>query len=159
MDKRIIQDLKNTWRNVNQATIGFANSVPSANWSSRPFAPRFKAFAWEFACLTRTRMCYLKALRTGILKFSPQEDILDKQTLLNFPKNEIVTQLQKLAREILSEITKIDSPQSVKLIYWLFQHERLHHGKLILYHSQAGFKLPKSFVKTWGESNFIKAQK
>lgn len=57
MEERLIQNLKNAWRNCNAATTGFAANVPERMWRTKPFEPRFKLFAWEFACLTRTRLC------------------------------------------------------------------------------------------------------
>lgn len=155
MDERIVQDLKNAWRNVNTATIGFSNNVPTDKWNSKPFDPRFKSFAWEFACLTRTRMCYLKGLKTGELKFSPQEDIPNKEILEKASKKEIFDHLSKLSQDILKEIEQL-TEEKMSMVIWLLQHERIHHGKLMLYLSQAGFKLPESFIKTWGESNFPK---
>jgi hypothetical protein len=155
MDKRIIQDFKNSWRNINAATLGFAKAIPPQEWETKPFNPRFKTFAWEFACLTRTRMCYLKALKTGQLKFSHQDDIPDKDVLEKTSKKEIIDLLVKFSKDLLTQIEKVDENKMSKIL-WLFQHERIHHGKLILYLSQASFKLPESFVETWGESNFHK---
>jgi len=156
MNDKTIQGLKNSWRNSNSSTIGFAKSVPTNKWKSKALENRFRSFAWEFACLARTRMCYLKALRTGELIFSHQEDIPDKSVLENEGKSEIVNILEKTAREVLKEIECLENEEKMGLIIWLLQHERVHHGKLMLYNSLANFKLPKTFVKTWGESNFSK---
>ena len=64
IDKNLIQRLKNQWRNCNASTIGFALAIPQKDWNSRAFDKRFKTFSWEFACLARTRMCYVKGLKT-----------------------------------------------------------------------------------------------
>ncbi|OGC49627.1 hypothetical protein A2691_02290 [Candidatus Woesebacteria bacterium RIFCSPHIGHO2_01_FULL_39_23] len=157
MVKRIVQDLKNSWRNTNSSTIDFANKIPTKIWDEKPFKLRFRSFAWEFSCLVRTRMCYLKGLRIGKLSFSSQEDIPNKGEIVKYSKKVIFDQLTKLSREILIEIEKVDE-NKVNMVLWLIQHERLHQGKLMLYLSKENLALPTSFVKTWGESNFRKQQ-
>lgn len=154
--KKIIQDLKNSLRNCNSATTGFLASVPSNMLSSRPFEPRFTSFAWEFACLIRTRYCYLDSLKTDQLKFNDREGIPLKNELLNQSKTDLLDKLSQTSNALLTEIAKIDSAKKVATVNWLLQHERTHHGKLTLYHSKAEYKLPDSFVQTWGESNFTK---
>lgn len=155
MNGKLIQDFKNAWKNANAATIGFAVNIPPSQWEVKPFNPRFKSFAWEFACLSRTRMCYLKGLKTGQLTFSHQGDIPDKEVFERMTKREILDNLRRLSRDILKEIEKVKS-ENAGMVVWLLQHERVHQGKLILYLSEANFKLPKSFIMTWGESNFPK---
>lgn len=154
MDKRLIQDFKNSWRNCNAASTDFAEKIPLEKWPIKPFDPRFKSFAWEFACIVRTRLCYLKGLKTGKLDFSDQEDILNKEILETYSKKEILELLSQLTNDFIIEIERINSSEGIKLINWILQHERIHHGKLILYFSQIGLEIPKSFKKTWGESNF-----
>lgn len=154
MNDRLIQDFKNAWRNCNAASTDFAEIVPTNLWHSKPFDPRFKSFAWEFACIVRTRLCYLKGLKTGKLDFSDQEDILNKEILETCSKKEILELLSQLTNDFITEIERINSLEGIKLINWILQHERIHHGKLILYFSQIGLEIPKSFKKTWGESNF-----
>jgi len=154
VNEDIIQKLKNSWRNCNASTRGFAQVVPSENWHSKAFEPSFKSFSWEFACLARTRLCYIKGLETGKLDFSPQEDIPSKEALEEKSKSIILEFLNDSARTLLDKIENLESAKEVDFIVWLLQHERIHHGKLLLYVSKAKFKLPETFVKTWGESNF-----
>lgn len=155
MDKRLIQNLKNSWRNCNSATSDFVQSVPSDKWQDKPFNPRFKSFAWEFACLVRTRLCYLKALKTGKMDFfDDQADIPNKEVIKSYSKKQIQDLISQTTNDFIDQIEKIDSAEKVNFITWLLQHERIHHGKLMLYCSNIGLELPKSFKKTWGESNF-----
>ncbi|EKD99440.1 MAG: hypothetical protein ACD_22C00256G0013 [uncultured bacterium] len=154
MDNKIIQSLKNNWRNVNTATISFANTVPTDIWTTRPFEKRFTTYSWEFACLARTRICYLKGLKTGNLIFSPQTDIPNKKDMTGWDKKDIISSLKDSARKILTEIEKIQTTSKVSFVISLLQHERLHQGKLILYYSISKLEIPKSFRKTWGETNF-----
>jgi hypothetical protein len=155
MDKRLIQDLKNSWRNCNSTTSDFAQSVPSEKWQIKPFAPRFKSFAWEFACLVRTRLCYLKALKMGKMDFSDdQEDIPNKEVIENYTKKQVQDLISQTTNDFITQIEKINSTEKVRLINWVLQHERIHHGKLMLYCSYLDIELPKSFKKTWEETNF-----
>lgn len=155
---RLIQELKNAWRNSNSATAGFLAGVPAEVLHTKPFNPRFTSFAWEFACLTRTRYCYLDGLRTGKVDFSDREGIPNKDQLAQESNGQFQERLSQTSNDILTEIEKINSSDQVATISWLLQHERVHHGKLMLYLSIAGLPLPESFVKTWGESNFKSAE-
>jgi hypothetical protein len=96
----------------------------------------------------------LKGLETGKLVFSPQEDIPNKEVLEGKSKEEILELLSQTARDLLDKIEHIESVEEVDFIVWLLQHERIHHGKLLIYASKADLNLPESFVKTWGPSNF-----
>lgn len=154
MDKRIIQDLKNSWRNCNASTIGFIDSIPSDKFHIIPFETRFKTFAWEFVCIVRTRLCYLEALKSGKLNFSDRSTVPNKNNLSREEKKTLLKLINDTARSILVEIEKVNSAEKISLITWILQHERIHHGKLLLYCSQLKLELPKSFVRTWGESNF-----
>lgn len=154
LDKKIIQSLKISWKNCNSATLDFANSVPASSWQSKPFQFRFKSFAWEFACITRTRFCHLEAFKTGRLLFAERSSAPKKSNLEKEPKAIIIKELNKLGTSLLREIDAVDSIQKVDFITWLLQHERVHQGKLILYFATSGLKTPNSFKNTWGRSNF-----
>lgn len=155
MDKRLIQNLKNSWRNCNSATSEFAQSISVEKWQDIPFNPRFKSFAWEFACLLRTRLCYLKALKVGKMDFSDdQQDVPNKEVIEGYTKKQVQDLISQTTNNFIDQIEKIDTDEQIKLIIWILQHERIHHGKLMLYCSNLGIELPKSFKKTWGESNF-----
>jgi hypothetical protein len=159
MDSNLIQVYKNSWRNCNNATVAFATSTTLDLWNKKPFDKRFTTYSWEYACLLRTRMCYLTGLKTGKLTFSHQNDIPDKSEVEKYSKNEVIEGLKEYAKLILEQIEKINTTQQLDLVNWLLQHERIHQGKLVLYHSQLGIKIPDSFKKTWGESNFSKTSK
>ncbi len=153
MAKNLVEQRKQ-WRNCNVSTIEFAKNIPEHIWSERAFGNRFKSFAWEMACITRTRICYLNALKTGKLAFARQVGIPDKNFLENESKGQSVKRLSSLAREILKEIEVSRVENKVEFLSWLMQHERIHQGKLLLYFSYIKLKLPKSFIKTWGRENF-----
>jgi hypothetical protein len=154
MDTRLLQDLKNNWRNINGSTIKFAQNVPVNMWNIKPFEKRFTTFSWEFACILRTRLCYLRAFKTGVLDFAESKEIPSKKEIVQWEKSKIVNELHKLGKEILKEVSVADTLEKVKFANLLFQHERVHQGKFIIYHSQLGLEIPKSFKKTYGESNF-----
>lgn len=154
MDKRVAQDLKNSWRNCNTSTVGFITNIPAEKFHEIPFKTRFKSFAWEFADIARTRLCYLKALKTGSLNFSDRSSVPNKDKLSREEKSVLQKLLNETSRNILKEIEKIKSSEKVSLVIWLLQHERIHQGKLLLYCSWLKLELPQSFVKTWGEINF-----
>lgn len=158
MESTSIDTLRDSWQNCNESTIGFAECVPDNVWHDRPFGKRFKSFSWEFACVLRTRMCYLKGFRTGKPVFSHQVDIPDKSLVENWNKMEVVSKLKSLDVEISKQIENISDQSGVGLMLWLMQHERLHQGKLILYCSQINLTLPKLFIVTWGENNFPKSE-
>jgi hypothetical protein len=154
MDSNLLQELKNAWRNTNIASYGFLSNIPFEKVEEKPFEIRFKSFSWEFACIIRTRLCYIEELKTGIPNFEDREGIPNKDVLMKESKTKMLELLSETSNNLLEEIEKIDDSHKVARIIWLLQHERIHHGKLMLYLSQSGFKLPESFIKTWGESNF-----
>lgn len=154
MDKKLTQDLKNAWRNTNSATAGFLQSIPTDKLINKPFETRFKNYAWEFACLIRTRLCYLDELKTGVANFEDREGIPNKDDLAKEPKAKMLDLLSETSNKLLNELEKIESAEKVSRIIWLLQHERIHQGKLMLYHAKSGYEIPESFKKTWGESNF-----
>lgn len=166
MNSRVIQDLKNAWRNTNSATAGFLQSVPAENIKTKPFENRFTEYTWEFACLIRTRLCYIDELKTGIQNFSSRPEIPEKETLMTLQKSELLDKLSQTSNAIIEQIEKISlalekgegqgegASNKLGRIIWLLQHERLHQGKLLLYHAKSNYKIPASFKKTWGESNF-----
>ena len=126
------------------------------NISQKPFDNRFTSFAWEFACLIRSRLCYLDALKTGEFNFTDREGIPNKEELVKNSKSEMLNLLSTTSTALLSEIAQIGTQDKVATIIWLLQHERIHHGKLMLYFSKADLEIPDSFKKTWGETNFKK---
>lgn len=156
MDTELVQNLKNSWRNTNTATVSFATCVPQSMWQTKPFEKRFTTYSWEFACLARTRLCYLKGLKTGVLEFKPNADIPDKKAIAAWDKSAVLESLANTARDILQEIENVDTPKKAGFIISLLQHERIHHGKLILYFSTSEIEIPLTFKKTWGETNFPK---
>jgi hypothetical protein len=154
MDLNLLQELKNAWRNTNAATSGFLSNIPSEKVGEKPFEKRFKSFSWELACIIRTRLCYLDELKTGVPNFEDREGIPNKDLLMKESKAKMLELLSETSNNLLEKIEKIEDSHKVARIIWLLQHERIHHGKLMLYLSQTDFKLPESFIKTWGESNF-----
>ena len=154
IDEKLIQDLKNNWRNTNNASASFLQSIPNQSIQVHPFENRFTDFSWEFSCLIRTRLCYLEELKTGIQNFEDREGIPNKDILQQKSKKELADLISETSNALLEEITKIDTYNKVARIIWLLQHERIHQGKLLLYHSKLNLEIPESFKKTWGESNF-----
>lgn len=154
MDLGLIQNLKNSWRNCNSSTVGFLTNIPSDKLEKKPFDPRFKSFAWEFSCIIRTRYCYLEGLKTGKLNFTDREGIPIEKDLEKESKQQLLKRLSNLTNNFIKQIEKIDAYEKVDFMNWIFQHERIHHGKLTLMLAVAGYPIPDSFAKTWGESNF-----
>lgn len=154
MDPRLIQDLKNGWRNTNNATTGFLQNIPTYKLNDKAFDQRFTTYAWEFACLIRTRLCYLDELKTGVQNFADRDDIPNKEEILNYSKAKMLDKLSETSNHLVDELETLCEYAKVGRIIWLLQHERIHQGKLILYHAKSGYEIPESFKKTWGESNF-----
>lgn len=97
---------------------------------------------------------YVEGLPTGKLNFSDRPSIPNKEALSGRSKKELCNDLEQASRDLILAIEKIETTEQVDLVMWLLQHERIHHGKLTLYHSIQGLNIPDSFKKTWGESNF-----
>lgn len=156
MDDVLKKVLKDSWQNCNESTIGFAECIPENIWHEKPFKKRFRSFSWEFACILRTRMCYIKGFKIGKAIFSHQDDIPDKSLVESWNKAEVINKLRSINVDVLVKIECISDQNGISLMLWLIQHERIHQGKLMLYCSQIHLTLPENFVTTWGKSNFTK---
>lgn len=148
--QQLIDNLKFNWQDCHKTSLECAELVPKELWSTKPFDPRFKSFAWEFACLARTRLCYLKSMDTGRLNFSTQPDIPDRTVFVDSSKEEVIKHLNSAYKQLRSKIEQIEDADQVSFVAWLLQHERIHHGKLVLYLAQADLELPPTFAETWG---------
>lgn len=139
------------WQNCNGSTKAFLESIPVENYDSKPFTGRFKKFSWEFACIVRTRLCYIDAFRTSQLTFENRNEIKDK----DFYELLAVEEMQELLHKTGVELTQLlRDEHSEELALWLMQHEALHQGKLLLYNAELGIQAPQRFKSTWGEDNF-----
>lgn len=149
------QDVLHAWARCAQTTGEFLEGVPEERLHALPFVPRFETFSWEFACLIRTRLCYLEALRTRRrLSFVDRAGIPPKDRLEKRGKSELSTLLLNTASSI--SIAIVDSKaRRLPLFLNLLEHERLHHGKLILYFAQCFMNFPPTLISDWGEDNFV----
>ena len=151
------------FRQVNEVTLDFLKLIPEQLFHQKAFKGRFQSFAWEFACIITTREMYINGLKNGTLnektvcrsdteleKLSQakiREDILKTcQELLNLIKDEKIKKINFWGKII----------EKPALISWLLQHEQLHFGKLMLYLSNVGIKLPQFLKEMWGPDSFSK---
>lgn len=155
------KNILENWQQIDAVTVEFFRNIPENTYYQKPFSPRFKSFAWEFACILTTREMYLNGMKYG--KLNAQTPSMTQEKAETLSKKEMVKKL----KELESEITKIiKSKEQQKILFfgtntdkqvllsWLCQHEQLHFGKLMLYCAQAGIAQPKSLLRMWGEGSF-----
>ena len=139
------------WQDCNGSTKDFLSVLKQELYHNHPFEGRFKSYAWEFACILRTRLCYIEAFEKGSLDFSVHGSIKEK----SFYEDLNVEEVKKMIASTGVRITELlRIPHSEELALWLCRHESMHHGKLILYFAHNNLPTPERVKHTWGESNF-----
>jgi hypothetical protein len=107
---------------------------------------------------------YLLGIKQG--KLNGQTECLDDEEVSKLSKEEMFKALEETGTEILRMISepKIkeieyfgEKSSKLNVMSWLFQHEQLHFGKLILYLTQAEIEIPDSLRKMWGTQSFKKS--
>jgi len=162
----LLKNFLENWKEVNQTTLNLILAVPEKFYHQKPFAPRFKSFAWEFSCILSTRLGYLRGFNVGQLDescFLETDEELEKLS-----KEMMITKLRSTnlkIEQIIKDEKKIKinyfgkEVSKYNVISWLLQHEQLHYGKLILYFSKKKIKIPTSLKKMWGENSFKQDKK
>ncbi|HOU76328.1 MAG TPA: DinB family protein [Candidatus Dojkabacteria bacterium] len=164
MIERIIKASLNNWKWLDDQTLTFAKNIPSNKWHTKPFEPRFKSFACEFACILNARLAYIEFFkditRTRIMGYSKGR----KEKIEQYSKNEVFNELLKCSEEINKgwnnwaieerECFEMKNVLGLTIFDAMKQHERIHHGKFILYFAKVKIEIPESFRIGYGESNF-----
>ncbi|MBS3094155.1 DinB family protein [Candidatus Pacearchaeota archaeon] len=154
-----MNDFLSNWKQVNELTLDFLKKIPEKEFSKKPFDPRFKSLAWEFACILSTRAGYIKGFALGSLDgscFSADTELSKKEFLKKLEETSKKI-LDVLNNQSVDEIIYFGEKTSKEnVISWLMQHEQFHFGKLLLYFSKAEIELPSSLLKMWGENSFRK---
>lgn len=154
-------DFLKTWKQVNATSLDLLKCIPEETYHTKPFSPRFRSFSWEFACLLTTRKMYLLGIKQG--KLNSQTECQNDDEISKLSKKEMLRSLEETGTEILRMISdpKIkeieyfgEKSSKLNVISWLFQHEQLHFGKLIIYLAQAEIEIPDSLRKMWGTQSF-----
>jgi len=161
-DMRSSEALKN-WKECNEVTMSFLESVPEKIYPNKPFQPRFRPFSWEFACLLTTRQMYINGIKCGNL--DGNSECVPEKEAEEYSKEKMKIELAR-TDELIHEIIKGKEKtitffgkktSTPALMSWLMQHEQLHFGKLMIYAAQAGLDQPKELKKMWGEGSFSKS--
>lgn len=119
---------------------------------------KFKDLQYQFACIGLTQLSYAKMLREG--RFSSKYfSIFETELTKLRNKRELMAKLKEIDKEFKKEILKYSDKdtflwEDIKIPVWriitfLQEHERLHHGQLISYFTLAGLKFPSQFKKDW----------
>lgn len=156
-----IDDIIANWNECHKTTLSFLKKIPSRKFHLKPFEPRFKSFAWEFACLITTRQMYINGFKEGKLNgrtfAAPTENVekINKEQAIKylFETDKSIKQVM-FDKEIDFIIYFGEKTSKFAVISWLMQHEQFHYGKLVLYLAQAEIKQPKSIKDMWGKNSF-----
>jgi len=155
-----ISEALDNWDACDELTMKFLGLIPVGLYHTKPFEPRFRSFAWEFACLLTTRQMYVNGI--GIGKLDGNTPCVPEKEATEYSLEKMKMELEKTDKAIMGIIKgkegQIDffgkKTSSTAVISWLMQHEQLHYGKLMLYFSKSGLELPLELKKMWGEGSF-----
>jgi hypothetical protein len=155
MDELTMMMVKDQWHNCNVTTQDFLANVPAERFRDLPFSPRFQRFNWEFACLLHARYSYIEAIRTQkSVCFEPQPAVIERDELLQWTKDQFEMPFLISGYDVAGEINRSSTTHTLQMVIQLLQHERIHHGKLILYSANIFLPIPDIVLETWGHTNF-----
>lgn len=147
------------WRFTRGETLEILENLTDEQLRFKPQGEQWQPMAYQFACCVRTQLVYAKAVRESKMDFSwfGSEEFPSKDALTT--KDEIRDLLHKAdqawldALESTAADAKIAWPDfSAPLVLHisnLLEHERMHLGQLISYHTMAGYELPPNFTRNW----------
>ncbi len=112
----------------------------------------------QFRHLANVQHCYIEAIKTGKIDFSKKiymKDYDKKDTLIEILEKEDETMIKLVEGLKEKDFDKIiywggeHNPTVVEHLFWLIDHEVMHHGQLIVYWQLLERKFPESW-KVWG---------
>jgi len=155
----IKRSFMNRWQFTRGETLEILENLNDEQLGFKPDGERWQALYYQFNCCARTQLVYAKAIREDKMDFSwfGSQELPSKSAFTS--KDEIRALLNE-ANETWIDAIETAAPD--KTIVWpdfsaplalhisnLLEHERMHLGQLISYHTLAGYELPPNFKRNW----------
>ncbi len=155
----IKQIFMNRWRFTRSETLEILENLDDEQLRFKPEGEHWQALYYQFGCCARTQLIYAKALREGKMDFSwfGSHEFPDKES---FTTKEAIREALNEADKAWLDALENATPEAT--VTWpgfpaplvlhisnLLEHERMHLGQLISYHTVAGYELPPKFKRNW----------
>ncbi|MBS3051918.1 MAG: DinB family protein [Candidatus Aenigmarchaeota archaeon] len=146
----------NSWKYHRTQTIDLLKATPEDKLTFSP-SDALGSLSKQFRHLANIQHCYIEAIKTQKIDFTKK--IYGKEF---DNKNELITALKIEDERMLETLNKLNEKEWDKIIkwgsynptvyehlFWMIDHEIMHHGQLIVYWKLLQFKFPDSW-KNWG---------
>lgn len=153
------QSFINRWQFTRSETLEILENLDNKQLRFRPEGDHWQPLSYQFTCSARTQLIYAKAIREGKMDFSwfsspefPSKDAFGTKDEIR----DVLNAANKTWLDILGNATADTtiawpdfSAPLVLHISNLLEHERMHLGQLVSYHTMADYKLPPNFKRNW----------
>ena len=148
------------WQETREHTLILLRQLSDAQLIIPFPRPLFNSFGKQFQELGVIQEAYIDAIHQGKMDFSRMSVDLDEELVISKDKlHEFLTsldsQLTGLLKDVQDPYQSIDwhlgddNPTLLEHIYWLVQHETLHHGQLVVYCYLLNIAPPEKLAKAW----------
>jgi hypothetical protein len=155
----IKQSFIDRWQFTRNETLEILENLTGEQMQFRPEGEHWQPLSYQFACCARTQLIYAKAVREGKMNFGwfGSQEFPSKVTfttkgelrsLLDEADQAWLDALKNAAADAMVVWPDFSAPL-VLHISNLLEHERMHLGQLISYHTMAQYELPPNFKRNW----------
>lgn len=158
-NRKFIDSVFGSWQLCHKDTYELLSVLKDEHLS---FVPKdkseFQSLGYQFGCIISTQQAYTKMLKDRKYSNNYYFSKNKKKSIASTTKN-ILKLLKTTDTALNQEINKLTDDDifnwggvktpAWRVISWLIEHERLHHGQLIIYFRLADIPLPNKFKKIW----------
>lgn len=155
----IKQSFITRWQFTRSETLEILENVSDEQLHFKPEGDRWQPLSYQFTCCARTQLVYAKAVREGKMDFHwfgsgefPSKDAFttkdEIRSLLNTADEAWLEAVKNMPANETIAWPDFSAPL-VLHISNLLEHERMHLGQLISYHTMAQYELPPNFKRNW----------
>lgn len=148
------------WEFTRGETLAILDNLTDEQLHFKPQGRTWKPLYWQFTCAARTQLVYAHAVAEGKMDFSlfhddkmpGKDDYTTKKDIKAFLDYADKHWLQAIHHMKHAEAPIAWPAAEIPLVLHisgLMEHERMHLGQLISYHTMADIALPLSFKENW----------
>lgn len=148
-----------SWQETRNETIIFIDSLSNSDLTRKMPRPGLDTFGVHFQELGVIQGSFTNALKHckmnySLMVFEPIPNLITNSNklkeFLNTKNNEFQTVLEAIKdpNQII-EWGLPRSPTALEHVYWLMQHETLHHGQFLAFSYMMNIKIPEALVQHW----------
>lgn len=149
----------NSWVETREETLIFIESLSVEDMVRKLPRPGLDSFGYHFQELGVIQDAFTTALKTGEMDYSKmgfEEDpylYSDHDRLKKF-LIEIDNEFKKTIGNVDNPVDTINwglprNPSAIEHVFWLMQHETLHHGQLMAFCYIMGVNIPEELNQHW----------